>query len=233
MKSNSKDKKTFVVCFGQFGPYHYARVAALQRAAQQRDDKTTGQRADIRKVIPVQIAADTTTYQWREGEESRVTGNRCDGLKTLCEGVEEAASPVEVFLKARKLFREEKVDVAFLPSYSPARYFALLAAAKSLGIGTVMMNESHAGTEQATGSAYALRVYGVTRRWIKRQIVKQFDAALVGGEPHKRHFASLGIPADKIFTGYDAVDNDFFASRADEIRAEAKKSDVWRVTSDE
>jgi glycosyltransferase involved in cell wall biosynthesis len=98
-----------------------------------------------------------------------------------------------------------------------------LAAAKSLGIRTVMMNESHAGTEHATGSAYALRVYGVTRRWIKRQIVKRFDAAFVGGEPHKRHFASLGIPAEKIFTGYDAVDNDFFAQRADEIRAAQRR----------
>jgi glycosyltransferase involved in cell wall biosynthesis len=83
------------------------------------------------------------------------------------------------------------------------------------------MNESHAGTEQATG----------WRRWIKRQIVKQFDAAFVGGEPHKRHFASMGIPADKIFTGYDAVDGDFFASRADEIRAEAKKSAQCSVLS--
>jgi len=63
----------------------------------------------------------------------------------------------------------------------------------------------------------------VTRRWIKRQIVKQFDAAFVGGEPHKRHFASLGIPAEKIFTGYDAVDNDFFAARADEIRDAQKR----------
>jgi hypothetical protein len=127
----------------------------------------------------------------------------------LCEGTDEAASPLEVFLKARKLFREEKVDVAFLPSYSPARFFALFAAAKSLGIRTVMMNESHAGTEQATG----------WKRWIKRQIVKRFDAAFVGGEPHKRHFASLGIPADKIFTGYDAVDNALFAARADEVRS--------------
>jgi glycosyltransferase involved in cell wall biosynthesis len=145
--------------------------------------------------------------------------------------VEEEVSPVEVFLRARKLFRDQNVDVAFLPSYSPVRYFALFAAAKSLGIRTVMMNESHAGTEQATGSAYALRVYGVTRRWIKRQIVKRFDAALVGGEPHKRHFASLGIPEEKIFTGYDAVDGDFFASRADEIRAEAKKSFQFSVFS--
>jgi glycosyltransferase involved in cell wall biosynthesis len=139
----------------------------------------------------------------------------------LCEGTDEAASPLDVFLKARKLFRDEKVDVAFLPSYSPARYFALCAAAKSLGIRTVMMNESHAGTEQATG----------WKRWIKRQIVKRFDAAFVGGEPHKRHFASLGIPAEKIFAGYDAVDGDFFASRADEIRAAAKKSVQCSVSS--
>jgi len=210
------------MCFGQFGPYHHARVAALQRAAVE---------LGVR-VVPVQIAGVTTTYAWKTSDHGTagpqddwtaggqnsafctLHSNLAHGLQTLCEGVEEEASPLDVFLKARKLFREEKVDVAFLPSYSPARYFALLAAAKSLGIRTVMMNESHAGTEQATG----------WRRWIKRQIVKRFDAALVGGEPHKRHFASLGIPAEKIFTGYDAVDNNFFASRADEVREKTKKS---------
>jgi glycosyltransferase involved in cell wall biosynthesis len=190
---------TIAICFGQFGPYHHARVVALQDAAH---------REGIR-VLPVQIAGSTATYEWKDGNESRVKGKKCDGLKTLCAGIEEAASPLDVFLKARRLFRQEKVDVAFLPSYSPARYFALFAAAKSLGIRTVMMNESHAGTEQATG----------WKRWIKRQIVKRFDAAFVGGEPHKRHFASLGIPAEKIFTGYDAVDNALFAAKADEVRS--------------
>ena len=219
MKGNDTDKRTLAICFGQFGPYHHARVAALQGAAQQSDDKTTGHRDHGWKVIPVQIAGATTTYEWTEpgGLASRpraepdgvVSPPQAEGLKTLCAGVEEAASPVEVFLKARKLFREEKVEVAFLPSYSPARYFALFAAAKSLGIRTVMMNESHAGTELAAG----------WRRWIKRQIVRRFDAALVGGEPHRRHFASLGIPADKIFTGYDAVDNALFAARADAVRS--------------
>jgi hypothetical protein len=189
---------TIAICFGQFGPYHHARVSALQKLAHEQ-----GVRA-----LPVQIAASTTTYGWSATDS-------CEGLHTLCAGTDEAASPLQVFLKARKLLRNEQVDVAFLPSYSPARFFALFAAAKSLGIRTVMMNESHAGTEQATG----------WKRWIKRQIVKRFDAALVGGEPHKRHFASLGIPAEKIFTGYDAVDNDFFAQRADEIRAAQRRSD--------
>ena len=200
MKGNGTDKRTLAICFGQFGPYHHARVAALQRAGREHG---AGSREHGLGVVPVQIAAATSTYAWSAG------AGACEDLRTLCEGTDEGVSPLDVFLKARKLFREEKVEVAFLPSYSPARFFALFAAAKSLGIRTVMMNESHAGTEQATG----------WKRWIKRQIVKQFDAALVGGEPHKRHFASLGIPADKIFTGYDAVDNALFAARADEVRS--------------
>jgi glycosyltransferase involved in cell wall biosynthesis len=227
------------ICFGQFGPYHHARVVALQTAAH--EHRADGMEHGVR-VLPVQIAAATATYEWKAGEEikrprdeepesAEADGDSvspagagrgqtqrqqklCEDLRTLCAGVEEEVSPLDVFLKARRLFRGEKVDVAFLPSYSPARYFALFAAAKSLGLRTVMMNESHAGTEQATG----------WKRWIKRQIVKRFDAAFVGGEPHKRHFASLGIPADKIFTGYDAVDGEFFAQRADEIRAAQKRS---------
>jgi 1,2-diacylglycerol 3-alpha-glucosyltransferase len=220
---------TIAICFGQFGPYHHARVVALQLLVQ--DQKTKRRKDQETRVVPVQIAAATATYGWSgehgaglparstyRSERSMEQRDEPDGvasppkakdLRTLCAGIEEAASPVEVFRKARRLFREEKVDVAFLPSYSPARYFALFAAAKSLGLRTVMMNESHAGTEQATG----------WKRWIKRQIVKRFDAALVGGEPHKRHFASLGIPAEKIFTGYDAVDNALFAAKADEVRS--------------
>jgi glycosyltransferase involved in cell wall biosynthesis len=46
-----------------------------------------------------------------------------------------------------------------------------------------------------------------------------FDAALVGGVPQKRYFASLGLPRERIFIGYDAVDNDYFARRAIEIRS--------------
>jgi hypothetical protein len=237
VKKNTHNQ-TLAICFGQFGPYHHARVAALQRAAQEMADgadrmadegsrsRDTALPGQARRVIPVQIAAATTTYAWsvEQGPEAGDVNSAirhpqsaiADGLCTLCAGMEEAASPVEVFLKARKLFKAEKVDVAFLPSYSPARYFALFAAAKSLGLRTVMMNESHAGTERATG----------WKKWIKRQIVRQFDAALVGGTPHKRYFAGLGIPEDKIFTGYDAIDNAYFAARADEIRSAAKKSGV-------
>ncbi|MFN9619512.1 MAG: hypothetical protein ACK55X_07370 [Synechococcaceae cyanobacterium] len=77
------------------------------------------------------------------------------------------------------------------------------------GCRVVMMNESHAGTEKAKG----------IKRTVKRLLLKLFHAALVGGKPHKRHFSLLGIPSSLIFTGYDAIDNDYFSQSAANIRS--------------
>jgi len=53
---------------------------------------------------------------------------------------------------------------------------------------------------------------------IKRRIVKLYSAALVGGQRHVEYLVQLGMPRDRIFTGYDVVDNAHFARRALEIR---------------
>ncbi len=180
------------IVFPQFGPYHHARVRSLQKLAPF-------------EVVPVQIAADTSTYQWVE------EGETCTGLVTLLEGTVEQVSPVEVYRKAVRLFKQYEIKVALLPSYAPGTSTALFAAAKRAGLKTVMMNESHAGTEQATG----------WKRWIKRRIVRQFDAALVGGTPHQRHFANLGLPPEKILSGYDAVDNRYFETATARVLKEA------------
>jgi len=53
---------------------------------------------------------------------------------------------------------------------------------------------------------------------IKRRIVALYSAALVGGQRHIEYLVELGMPRDRIFTGYDVVDNDYFARRTLEIR---------------
>ena len=45
---------------------------------------------------------------------------------------------------------------------------------------------------------------------LKSFIVKQFKAALVGGQPHKRYLTKLGMPEEAIFVGYDVVGNNIF-----------------------
>lgn len=63
------------------------------------------------------------------------------------------------------------------------------------------------------------------KEWIKRQRVVKFDTALVGGHWHASYLVQLGFPRDKIFIGYDAVDNQHFLRGAE---AALKESDHWR-----
>jgi glycosyltransferase involved in cell wall biosynthesis len=183
---------SLAILWAQYGPYHFARAAALKR------------QASPTIVHALESANQSSDYIWNR------SGLPID-LITLCPGaVAEKLAFWQVFQRARRTFNELKIKVCLLPSYAPKQSLAALLAARSLGIRTVMMNESHAGTASATGLAVVL----------KRNLIGWFDAALVGGTPQKRYFASMGIPSEKIFTGYDAVNNDYFAERAAQVRSE-------------
>ena len=61
---------------------------------------------------------------------------------------------------------------------------------------------------------------------IKRRIGDLYSAALVGGQRHVEYLIELGMPRERIFTGYDVVDNRYFAQNAAEIRN--SKSEIRR-----
>jgi 1,2-diacylglycerol 3-alpha-glucosyltransferase len=182
--------KSLGILWAQYGPYHLARLAAMKK------------QAGSLQVHALEMADQTSFYEWKRSAEVDVI--------TLCPGAVVERLPFhEVFRRTRHVLAELKIDVCLLPSYAPSQSLAALMAAKSLGLRTVMMNESHAGTAQARGAS----------AWVKRRLVGLFDAAFVGGEPQKRYITSLGFPREKIFTRYDAVDNDYFALKAEEIWA--------------
>jgi glycosyltransferase involved in cell wall biosynthesis len=95
------------------------------------------------------------------------------------------------------------------------------------------------------GGAIAALAWGVSRRvpaivmsesteidgrrhwWseaVKRRIIALCSAALVGGTPHRDYIAALGASAQRIFRGYDAVDNEHFARGA--AAARRRKQDL-------
>jgi 1,2-diacylglycerol 3-alpha-glucosyltransferase len=190
-KQYSQSDYVIGILWAQYGPYHFARAAALK------------QQSGPGKIHALELANQTSDYEWERTAAAE--------LVTLCPGaVAERLSFSQVFRRARRIFAELKLNVCILPSYAPKQSLAALLAAKSLGIRTVMMNESHAGTARARGVASL----------VKRRLVGLFDAALVGGRPQKRYFTSLGLPPEKIFTGYDVVDNNYFARRAVAVRAQ-------------
>jgi 1,2-diacylglycerol 3-alpha-glucosyltransferase len=57
------------------------------------------------------------------------------------------------------------------------------------------------------------------KEWIKKRRVRRFDAAIVGGRWHRSYLNQLGFPDHRIAIGYDAVDNDYFASGAEPARS--------------
>src|SRR5205814_1916354 len=76
------------------------------------------------------------------------------------------------------------------------------------GIPMIVMSESARQDEPRTWWKEAM----------KRRMVDLFSAALVGGQRHVEYLVELGIPRERIFTGYDVVDNDHFGRRTAEIR---------------
>src|SRR3954454_5703988 len=66
---------------------------------------------------------------------------------------------------------------------------------------------------------------------IKRRIAGLYSAALVGGQRHVEYLVELGMPRERVFTGYDVVDNHYFRQKAEEIRSQ-RSSDSAKATAD-
>lgn len=52
------------------------------------------------------------------------------------------------------------------------------------------------------------------KAWMRKLLAQRFHTAFVGGAPHLRYMAKLGIPAERCFVGCDVVENEFFQSPA-------------------
>lgn len=182
-----------ILVWGLWGPYHCHRLQAFRKRGRELGHDITG----------ISLFSGSRVNQWR-------VENLPEGVVHINLGSDETCFPLRQLHKLALIPRTFQADVALLPSYD---HWSLVinTAARFSGGKVVMMNETHGGTARARGWKAAL----------KRRVVSRFDAALVGGAPQTRYFASLGLPEEKIFTGYDAIDNDYFASQSDEIKTRA------------
>jgi 1,2-diacylglycerol 3-alpha-glucosyltransferase len=190
----NRRRRRILVVWGNWGPYHHARFRALHEHGQQNEIEVHG----------LELFPTSGIYDWE------VSGSH-PAIHHLSVGQNETEfNPLRLAWNLIPLLVHLRCDVVFVPSYWHWSLFTNVMA-RLCGGRIVMMNESHAGTELATG----------WRKWIKRRIVRSFHAALVGGTPHIEHFTGLGLPSSVVFSGYDAVDNDFFAERSEESRQNA------------
>lgn len=184
-----------LILFPNFGPYHLAR---LRGAAAQRE---------FSSCVGLEIAAQEALYPWQTQRE-----NLGLQLETLLDGTLEEMSAREIKGKLEAYLDKSRPDVVAICGYERVEMRAALGWANRHGKVAVLMSESK--RDDAPRQAW--------KEAIKRRIVRRFDAGLVGGAAHKKYLVELGIPANRIFEGYDVVDNDGFAARAQGWRAEPR-----------
>lgn len=101
--------------------------------------------------------------------------------------------------------------VVIVPGWAMLVSLLTITWARQNGRRLVVMSDSQAIDAQRSG----------IREAIKSRVVRACDAALVAGRRHRDYVVSLGMPEDRVFLGYDVVDNTHFERGADAARAEA------------
>jgi glycosyltransferase involved in cell wall biosynthesis len=97
---------------------------------------------------------------------------------------------------------DSKPDVIAVPGWSAPEALSALEWCVRYGRPAVLMSESARQDE----------IRRPWKEWLKRKVVRLCSTALVGGRVHLEYLAELGMPRERIFLGYDAVDNDYFAN---------------------
>jgi len=187
---------SIAIFFDRLGPYHWARLQAAAR---------------LFRVVAVETCAITRDYQWE-----RIDGPRAFDRVTLFDDVPDGRGLNRALLRKKiaKAFRKADPAVAMIPGWAtPASLIALEWCLRNQRP-AVVMSESN---------AFDVKRYAL-RELIKRIVVSLFSAGLAGGQLQREYLITLGLPSNRVLTGYDVVDNDYFAQSANEVRR--KKEEV-------
>ena len=187
------------VLFDNIGPYHRARLEAA---------------ADICELLAVEFGKSNGEYSWRSDEGRRF---RCVTINTQGES---HALPGPVFReRLARALKHFDAEVVFLPGWSCRGAIFGMDWCQRNGKPAVVMSES----------TFLDAPRRLARESVKRGFLRLAAAALAGGTPQKEYLIQLGMEAGHISMGYDAVDNEYFAKGAANVRS-AERGEKERVS---
>ena len=188
------NKPAIAVVFHHIGPYHHARLNAA---------------ADRLSVTGIEWSA-KGDEPWGAAEAPA----HYQKVSLFSEATDQYLAKAQLRRAFWSALEQANPDVVAVNGWND---FGSLAAANCCvrqGIPMVVMSESARQDEPRTW----------WKEMIKRRVVGLYSAALVGGQRHVEYLVELGMLRDRIFTGYDVVDNAYFRRRAEEARG--RKSEV-------
>ena len=180
------------IIFSHIGNYHIARLKAASKMCQARGWKLTA----------IQSIKDSKEHPWGDLPEveefdlkTLISPLQNNGSSDLHPESPKAVAALTPCLDALQ------PDVLVIPGWGFPLSQAALRWSQRHQAPAVLMSESKYDDEK--------------RIWWKEQLkywlyVRKYTTALVGGPAHKDYLVRLGFERDRIFYGYDAVDNDYF-----------------------
>jgi len=187
-------KPSVAVVFHHVGPYHHARLNAA---------------ADRLAVTGIEWSAKGYD-SWGAADSPA----RYRKVSLFSEATDNHPGKAELWRAFWSTLEQANPDVVAVNGWN--NFGSLIAADCCVrrGIPMIVMSESARQDEFRTW----------WKEVIKRQIAGLYSVALVGGQHHVDYLVELGMPQDRVFTGYDVVDNAYFCRRAEEVRGQ--KSEV-------
>ena len=181
-------KSAVAVVFHHIGPYHHARLNSA---------------ADRLSVTGIEWSA-----KGYDAWGAAAKPARYHKVSLFPEARHDHLDKAELRCAFRSALEQTNPDVVAVNGWN--NFGSLIAANCCVrrGIPMIVMSESSRQDEP--------RIWW--KEAIKRRIAGLYSAALVGGQRHVEYLVELGMPRERIFTGYDVVDNDYFGRHTAEIR---------------
>lgn len=189
------------VIFHRFGPYHLARMKAIARRC---------------SVLAIEEVARSSEYAWDVLTDTNESFRRVTLIQNDELPIRRPAE--EIARRIREVLSNHLPTTIAVPGWSDPAALAALGWGLDNGVPCIVMSESTAFDEPRS----------IWKEWLKSRVVRLCAAGLAGGTPHAEYLHALGLPHSRSFTGYDAVDNDYFSFGA-KIAREDQASERARL----
>lgn len=161
------------------------------------------------KIVGIEFTRNDAEYGWNP-DDRKVSFSR----HSLSER-ETDCSQSELQRRLARCLDSVKPDSVFIPGYGTSLARNALLWSLHNNVPAVLMSDSNSWDSR--------------RLWhkelAKSKIISCFSAALAAGTPQADYLKDLGFPADRITLGYNAVDNDYFSTNCNRLRATSTPSD--------
>ena len=182
---SGENSPRLAILFDRVGPYHHARLEAASR---------------IGSLHCVELSGIDSVYDWSHSHRARHYSSSLVFPSACVEAKSVGTIQNRLYAELDRI----RPDVVAIPGWSSKAALTALKWCRLSNVPTILMADSWQGSKRRR----------FWMEWAKSQILTLYSAALVAGSRQQSYLESLGYDRESIFTGYDVVDNEYFAAGA-------------------